>query len=424
MLRKRGKDSDRQQPQISLQRGVLESDLKALEEADRNFAGSLYDLDVRPLLPFVPQNQKNTGRMLHKIICETLDGYLVGNERYIYLEPGKFLLYLGPNRKLCNLKVNIACEEIRRRIEQFMRDQSGASGGAAQRMELAPHSLKQEKWQPPKEDHLPRKVPPADLEMKKMATMAIQEMIEKYEKKSYGVDYHKLAEDIKIGFKPVWNVPKNHLTGYTAFSLTPLEGRESSFISARAMADIGLMARATTMLQGAVDGNRPLVLILPVSFSTLDHQPFHTYFMRYLRNLTPAVRALTVLQVHDINFDLPSYRVEEKLREFSSLLRALIIAADLLRPRRDSLINCRINAFSCSLLDISASETICFSLLDQFAMKMQKMGHAAMAEDIPTRSLLYGAIGAGFTYVSGPAVYPDQETLDAIRPFDLSALYK
>jgi len=229
----------------------------------------------------------------------------------------------------------------------------------------------------------------------------------------------------ELSYTPVWNVPKNYLTGFIARVPTSQAiGNGDEFVKAQADRDIALLVQSSNELTGMVDKGNKLVLIVPVSLSTLDRAPYRTQYLEFCRSIAPEVRSLMVLKIEQIAPDLPHYRLQEILREPSTLLRSLIVTVDIRQREFDVLAGCRIHAYNVTLCDAPVSEVKSFALLDRFAEMIQKINHAAMVEDIPSRALLGACIGAGIAYVSGPAVQSPQKTLDVIRPFDLAEVYK
>ena len=407
--------------------GTNEVDIKSLKKLGSST--NLHMLDILPLLPFTPKGNTNTGRTLNKMITETLDEQLSEKERYTRIAPSQYLLYLGTNEKLAKLKIEIINKEISRKIEQFIQGRYASkddSPGSEAKTPKSPPASKpnaNEKWRPEVEP-APRRLT-SDPDKRKMADDAMREMLRTREKESSIKNYHLFSKEIVASYTPVWNVPKNYLTGFIAkpCALT-LDPKESSFIKMKADVDIGLLVLAGAELNAMLSTGNKIVLIVPVSLSTLDRHPSRNLFIQYCRNISPEIRSLMVLKIQDIHPDTPIYKLQDLLREPSGLMRSLIISTDLRQKRYEAPAGCHIHAFSASLTDAPVSEKKSFGLLDGFAAMIQSVNHASMIEDIPNRPLLCAAIGSGLTYVSGPAVQSAQDTLDMIRPFDLADVYR
>lgn len=235
----------------------------------------------------------------------------------------------------------------------------------------------------------------------------------------------ELSENLKVSYTPVWNVPKNYLTGFIAKSMSStLDPRSPDYSKLKADEDIALLVYTSIELTAMVDKGDKAVLIVPVSLKTLEQSPYRNNYIQYCRTITDDVRNLIVLKIVDITPEMPTHKLQDILREPSNMVRSAIISTDMRQKRYDILAHCRIHAYSASLTDAPASEAKSFDLLDRFCEMTQAINHASMLEDIPNRSLLGAAIGAGMTYVSGTAVQSPQDSLNIIRPFDLAEIYK
>lgn len=234
-----------------------------------------------------------------------------------------------------------------------------------------------------------------------------------------------VPKNLRVDYTPVWNVPKNYLTGFIAQSRSSyIDSKASDYNRQQADADMALLAYTTTELSAMVKQGDKIILIVPVALATLELSPFRNNFIQYARTIPEDVRSLMVLKIVNIPEGFPVHKLQDILRDPSTLMRSLIISTDMRQKKYDVLANCRIHAYSASLTDAPASETKSFEQVGRFAELTQLSKHASMLEDISNRSLLGALIGAGITYVSGSAVQTPQSSLDIIRPFNLAEVYQ
>ena len=384
-------------------------------------------LDVAPLLPFTPKSNSRTGRVLGRIVREILDDQLSEKDRYAKIGPCEYVLYVGKNANLAALKLNILRKEISRKVHAFIGENDSPAADEDSATETPPDSIKpdteNQKWKPEAEPFA--KTPPDDPEKVKMANNAMLEMLREREKNEGIKDYNAYSQELAVSYTPVWNVPKNHLTAFIAKSPQWVMDADSiSLVKIRADNDLGTLVKAGKELTRMVKKGKKIVIILPVSLTTIERYPSRNLFLHYCQKLPADVRALIVLKIENINTSLPGYKLYEILQKPASMVRSIIISSDLYQKRYDPLEPCRIHAFSVSLDVEEHDGKRVFTLLDRFAEMTQNINHLAMAENIPNRALLCAAVAAGITYISGPSVQYAQDTLDTIRHFDLFEIYK
>lgn len=385
----------------------------------------LHLLDIAPLLPFKPRANSRTGRVLGRIVKEVLEEQLSEKDCYTKTSANEYILYIGTNPSLAALKLNILCKEISRKINIFIEDSASIAEDSGDTGEHYDHKTApvSERWKPEVEP-LPR-TPADEPEKIKMANNAMLEMLRERERDDGIKDYKAFSRDLEVAYTPVWNVPKNHLTAFIAqVPLLTTDMDHMSLARLRADYDLGTLVKAGRELSKMVWKGKKIVIILPVSLSTLERYPSINLFLHYCQKLSADVRALIVLKIENIPPGLPGYKLYEILQKPASMVRSVIISSDLRQKRFDPLEPCRIHAFSVSLGAAEEDGKRIFTLLDRFAEITQSINHLSMAENIPNRSLLCAAVAAGITYISGTPIQYAQDTLDTIRPFDLLEIYK
>jgi hypothetical protein len=374
----------------------------------------LHQLDVAPLLPFLPKNNKSLGRTVDLTVRDVLEEYLnEERDRYAPLKGGKYLLYIEAQRNLGAFKTEVIAKEIRRRICRIIQEKQEILSEASSAPTVAPTleaptvrsraRARRKTSAPPDETSAAASVPP--------------------------LDYDTLARSAALAYRPVWNVPRKHITAYIARhvceDLNAGDGRSArdcGLARQRADNDIALLARAATDLARAVAAGRRMVLILPVCFDTLTGSPSREQYLEFCRRVPPQARSLMVLQIRRIPVYAPRERLRDMQREIAGLLRSVIVTTDLRSQNLDCLLERGIHACAVRLPE-GADDGHNIALMERFAEKMGAISRAAMIDGISSRATLCAAVSAGFTYISGPALQPDQKTPGAVLPFRLGALY-
>jgi hypothetical protein len=408
--------------QAPVKRSELESDLATLQKQDPDCVLRFHELNLSLLLPELVQKSKNPGKKLSRIVIEVLDEYLGKEEdRYVLAGPAQYLLYLCKNRKVAQLKIKTIEEEICRRVDPHNQNNSESDFAVSGNAEESQSPEAAAKWSPPREAR--QKQLPLDPEQQKMATLAMQGMLATRERNNYNFNYQALANDMDVLYQPILNVPRNCITAYKAKHSTTAFN-DSSFNdsiarrNSRGTRDIALLIRSARDLEACLKNNERAVLIIPVSLDTLNRFPFREYFLQNCRDLPESVRSHIVLQVLDVPKDFPAWRFREIVEEPAKLVRNIILKSEIKRTSFSNLAKCGSHAISFSLKTTCPDEGIVVQLLNRFAVKTDEINCQAMAEDVPTASLLESAIAAGYTYVSGPAVGMEQASLQGMRVFN------
>jgi len=362
-----------------------------------------YELDILCLAPQVASQKGELGRTAKSILKEVLNEYLnAEREHYEDLKNGRYILHIASiNHDLGTFKVEVIGREIQRRINKAISNNEKKTASE-------PHSrISALRRAPLKKRRLPEK---------------------KFMVEEPPLDYLELVKQTEVVFRPIWNVSKNHLTGFIARH--KCEGMninkyvsDQLTIAAQCQADLGLLVLSTVELKKALDREQKVVIILPVSFDTLARQQFREQYLEFCRRIPAKIRDLMVLHIKKIPANAQKERLQEVQRDISELVRSVIITSDLRNQNFDRLLGQHIHAGIVSLEDAPEKEIHNISLMESFVEKMSALSRAAMVDGISSKSMLCAALGAGFSYISGPAVQPDQKNMAAMRPFGLQSIY-
>lgn len=224
------------------------------------------------------------------------------------------------------------------------------------------------------------------------------------------------GRSLPVVFRPIWNVEKKYLCGYIARVTNAGAVLACVEASARGpVQDIGLLAKAADALADLQARGEKSVVVVPVSFETLNLYPWRGHYLSLLRRIPEGVRSFIVLQLGNIPRGAPKQRLQTLQGDVRDLCRALAFTTDLRGQHLDSVLRQNVHACAVSLPDNLMEEEDPIGLITRFAGKASGMDCAAMADGVSTRAALCAAVSAGYAYLAGGAVLADQAELGISR---------
>jgi hypothetical protein len=215
--------------------------------------------------------------------------------------------------------------------------------------------------------------------------------------------------------KPTWNVKDKVVTSFLVETCTtPVATAALPPLLASEVARSSLAFAAHHMGAGC-DGGEPIAMHVPVPLSALALTAGRYPLLHVLRDLSPDVRRLLVLELTDVPDGVPQSRLAEAVSMLAPHARAVLArapsdGADLLQWRRCGLHGITLD---CSMLD--AADRSVLTRLGAFARSALAMAPACVGYSLDAMSLLVSAWGAGFTHLGGAAVTTEVTRLAAIR---------
>lgn len=238
-------------------------------------------------------------------------------------------------------------------------------------------------------------------------------------------------------FQPVWNPKKRVVSAYrislvkngedvsaaaltTEFSLESIDAANALIDAAR----YRFACEAITQLAAA--GEQALIIV-PVSFSTVDHSRFIGAFLDagVLPTRGPLeARERVVFEIINIPGSVSRYR----LREAAAYLRGrarginLCFGADWASASFSEYREIGILAVGLDIAAFTSPEQRLMKAIDEFAVKCDAAGVISFCKNVHKFSTLTSAITAGIGYVSGAAFAPYLSTPRGVATLDLPRL--
>jgi len=221
-----------------------------------------------------------------------------------------------------------------------------------------------------------------------------------------------LGRATPVVFRPIWNVEKNYLCGYI---IRPKMRPDFNDAQSLAVSDIGLLLRGAQALSELQARGEKSVVVVPVSFETLNSYPWRGHYLSMLRRVPEHVRSFIVMQICNIPANAPKMRLLSIQGDIHGLCRAIAFTADIGGGRLDCVARQNVHACAISIPDAQLQNEDFIGVMNRFADKAGGINCAAMADGVSTRAALCAAVSAGFRYLAGEAVLPDQPELGISR---------
>lgn len=224
-----------------------------------------------------------------------------------------------------------------------------------------------------------------------------------------------------VVFRPIWNVQKNYLCGYIIRLRTRVDHNDDESM---AVTDIGLLLRGAQALSELQARGEKSVVVVPVSFGTLNSYPWRGHYLSMLRRIPEGVRGFIVLQIGNIPANAPKTRLRTIQGDVHGLCRAIAFTAGIEGGHLDCVSRQNVHACAIAIGQGHIESDDFIGTLNRFADKANGINCAAMADGIATRAALCAAVSAGFRYLAGEAVLADQQELGiSRREFTLSTAF-
>lgn len=145
------------------------------------------------------------------------------------------------------------------------------------------------------------------------------------------------------------------------------------------------------------------LVIVPVSYQTLDFPRYRSLFLDLLRGVEDAVRARIALEVHGVPDSIVDLQLERTLTHTASLVAKNIIRLPWSQPR----INLRRHGISIASMQAFSAQGVKFSGKDnahplrQFANSLHKMGCALWVRDVHNTDAVSWFLAGGADFLHG-----------------------
>jgi hypothetical protein len=231
------------------------------------------------------------------------------------------------------------------------------------------------------------------------------------------------AEGALHGYSPVWDTRQMTLLHFRAHGSRPWAEFDDRMREVEAYkADIALVRAVALDLQGLAAEGRRLPVTVAIEHSSLAVNSQRASLIQALAAIPSASRKILTLEIGVPTDGFWTYGCKSLL-EMCRPLGVGLTARLRLDETQAMPPASGLKGVATDLEGPPRREAASLRLLTVFGGLARAQGHECAAYGLKSRALVLGAIGAGFRYVSGPAVHPDVSGLATALRFEPIDLY-
>jgi hypothetical protein len=187
-------------------------------------------------------------------------------------------------------------------------------------------------------------------------------------------------------------------------------------------ADLALIRAVSRDVRGLADCGRRLPVTLAVRHTSLSSGNQQTQLHQALAALPVELRKFITVEICFPPGESWTYACKAFLERTRPLGLGWSALVDLERPQAILQVGAWLRSVGASLSSDTRTESESLRLMATFGARTRELGLECAAYGLASRSLVLGAIGAGFRFLSGPAIHADVSSpAKAVRfnPLDL-----
>jgi hypothetical protein len=373
-------------------------------------------IDVSEMIFGVSDPNARVSRRAWLIVEDIVDDFLEGGG-YCTRYPGNLLLFIFPGLSisLAQMKRKAIAGEIERAVAGLGRRGEPDEGPADDARTAGAPTPKAASGETA--DQSPEEVARLNMAFAAMAGAM----------RSSGVseDELTLPQGISVGTTPVWRAGNQTLVGHTIRALPTEPATERDLIDElfASTLDLPVLAHAQGHLLQHVDSQNPHLVIVPVSWHTLERPATRTKYLELAARLPEEMRRYLVISLRDIPDDLMVSRVEDRIFELRRLCRTLMCRAHVERRDFEQFHGLQFHAIGVTLASGDGEERDIIAAMDGFLDAISPLATKSFADGLNSKSLVIAALAAGFDYLSGAAIV-DRGAAVGVRSFSIPDLYE
>jgi hypothetical protein len=183
------------------------------------------------------------------------------------------------------------------------------------------------------------------------------------------------------------------------------------------------LAFAAHQVRAGCDCGTPIGIHVPVPLAALTSTAARYPVLNLLRELTPSVRRLIILELTEVPEGVPPSRLSEAVSMLAPHVRAVLARAPSETTNLLNWARCGLRGVTLDCDHIHVADGLALANLSAFARNALALAPACVAYSLHSKSLLIAGWGAGFTHLSGAALGNEMSSVAAVRLLPLE-LYR
>lgn len=371
-------------------------------------------IDVSEMVFGVSDPNARVPRRAWLIVEDIVDDFLQGGG-YCTRYPGNLLLFVFPglSTSLSRMKRKAIAGEIERAVASLARrgesDEEAADSAQAAEASATKPAVAEA-------DQSPEEIAHLNMAFAAMAGARLSGISE---------SELSLPQGVSVDTTPVWRAGNQTLVGHTirALPTSPATARDLVDDLFASTLDLPVLAHAQDHLLRHIDSQNPHLVVVPVSWHTLERPATRTKYLELAARLPEEMRRYLVVSLRGIPDDLMASRIEERIFELRRFCRTLMCRAEVERRDFEQFHGLQFHAIGVVLASEDGEERDIMAAMDGFLDAISPLATKSFADGLNSKSLVIAALAAGFDYLSGSAIV-DHGAAVGVRSFSIPDLYE
>ncbi len=226
-------------------------------------------------------------------------------------------------------------------------------------------------------------------------------------------DNSAALDHVRFLFRPIWDVKRNAVFNFFCVPMVKTQGGRVQAGEAaidglddrhfRLAYDLRLLKRVVDELMRVGAQDRRLLFTIPVHVDTVSFGPFRTEYLQVWRELPLSLQRLAVFDLVGGGEGFPQSRLIEILPSLKPLSRAVTLRMPLSAVQSIGRF-AHVGLHALSTEATSNREEGAQAEFEKFVVATEKAHLLTYLHGIRTGSLALAAVGAGFSFIDGPAI--------------------
>lgn len=242
------------------------------------------------------------------------------------------------------------------------------------------------------------------------------------------------ANTVKFAYQPVWDVRKNAILTFRCvplhdeISVKPVNGDPAMATGVvlpppALEQDVMILRRAIWTHQQLQQQGKRLLLACCVHFETLTNGKSRTAYFQLLRTAPESLRGDMVFEIVGLPKGVPLNRLSEIVSTVRPWCRASHLQVGLDDTQFKAYRDAGFATIGADVTTNPAAEATLIKAMNLFVEKADNAGFRTFIRGLKTKSLTMAAVGAGFDYIDGEAVFAAIDTLGQAYKFNPKDLF-